>query len=359
MNREILTSKQGISIIVITVISSYLIWIPGIQAGTDVWLAYIIAFVWILPFLYIHDRMLQMFPGKDVFDVLDITFGKLIGSVISMLYILEAFFLGSVVMEDFSEVIINTSLPETPRVFPVLCITLLVIIIVKSGTEVIGRWSEIVIVFMTIALIIVFIILAKDIKINNLKPMLAQGMNPVLQGALAFFSFPLGDVVIFNMIFTNIKEKHIPRIYTISGMIIGGIALMSALITIAVIGVGRISANYFPLFVAVQRINIQEYIQRLEILVVGLFILGGVLKVAISTLAVSRGISKLFSYKNYKFLATPVAFMMFNTYVLNFQNTMEYLQWDIKVAPRFFMFFQFVLPAFVYISVLIKKKFTR
>jgi len=275
-----------------------------------------------------------------------------------MLYIFEAFFLGAVVMEDFSEVLIHTSLPETPRIFPVLCITLLVILIVKCGTEIIGTWSEIVIVIMTISLIIVFISLSKDIKINNLKPVLAQGMNPVLQGAFAFFSFPLGDVVVFNMIFTKIKHKHRIRIYTISGMIICGIALISALITIAVIGVGRVSANYFPLFVAVQRINIQEYIQRLEILVIGVFILGGVLKVAICVLAVSRGVSKIINYKSYKLIAAPVAFMMFNAYILNFQNTMEYIQWDIKVAPRFFTFFQFVLPVFVYISVLIKKKFT-
>ena len=50
MNEETITSKQSISLIIVTLISSYLIWLPGIQAGSDVWLAYIIAMFWILPF---------------------------------------------------------------------------------------------------------------------------------------------------------------------------------------------------------------------------------------------------------------------------------------------------------------------
>ena len=356
MNEETITSKQCISVIIVTLISSYLIWLPGIQAGPDVWLSYIIALIWILPFLFIHDSMLKMFPGKDIFDILFLTFGKLVGSVISLLYLCEAFVLGTVVMEDFNEVIIHSSLPETPNLFPVLCITLIIILIAKSGMDIIGKWSEVVIGFMVIALVIAFLALVKDIKLNNLKPILAQGLSPVLQSAISFFSFPLGDVVIFNMVFTKIEYKKQTRIYTTSGILIGGIALMSAIITISVIGARRISETYFPLYVAVQRINIQQYIQRLEILIVGLFILGGVVKIAICALAVSRGITKILNFKSYKFIVTPIAFLLLNAYMLNFKNTMEYIQWDIKVAPRFFTFFQFILPFFVYISVIIKKK---
>jgi len=356
MNDEPITYKQGIILIILSVLSSYLIFLPGLQAGKDVWAAYTIALICALPFLKIHDSYLTIYPGKDIFDILKSSFGGLIGGGISILYILFAFSLGALLLEDFAEVIITAGIPETPRLFVVLTLILLCILICKYGLNIMAKWSELAVIVMLTSVIVVVLLLSKDMKLNNLKPALQSDISEIFNGALSYLTFPIGDVFIFSMIFTSFNGKGKKRVYSEGVFIVFIFTIVTALTVILVGGPSVISTTYFPFFKVIQRMNIGNFIQRGEILILLAFIIGGVIEISLCLLAVSKGIGKFFNYKNYNFLVTPIGFMMLNTYMLNFKNAMEFVEWDINIGPYYFLFLQYIIPTFVFIGLLIKRK---
>ncbi|WP_264170108.1 GerAB/ArcD/ProY family transporter [Clostridium estertheticum] len=53
-------------------------------------------------------------------------------------------------------------------------------------------------------------------NISRLKPILSNGVAPVLKGAFSSFTFPFGQTVIFTMVFSNISKvkNHKKNIYS-------------------------------------------------------------------------------------------------------------------------------------------------
>src|SRR5690242_1975848 len=113
MNKEIITAKQGISLVVLFEIGSAIVLSPGSEAKQDVWIVVLLALLFALPMILIYARLLSAFPGKDLFDILHEVLGKIPGKIIALTYVWYAFHLGALVIRNFSEFIQTVSLPET------------------------------------------------------------------------------------------------------------------------------------------------------------------------------------------------------------------------------------------------------
>lgn len=356
MDNETLTNKQCISLIVLTLTDSSYVFFPGIGAGKDVWLVKIIAVFLILPFTFIYQKLMYTFPKKNLYDILEIGFGKIIGNILGILYIWYFFHLGSLVVRSFGDIINTVSMPETPIIFPVMIVVLVCILISKYGIEVMGSWAETVLIFIIITISIVIILVAKDMDFNNLKPILGKGLKPILKEIPLAFTFPFGEIVIFTTVFTNVKGKEKLKPYTVGLLIAGFIGLLLYLTTILVIGETLAQQEYFPGFTAVSQINVGKFIQRVEILVPSVFIFGGVIKTSMCIIATSKGIAKLFHYRNYRFIVAPVSFMMLNVFKLNFNNVFEMRKWVFEIFPIYSLPFQVIIPIILYIIIIIKKR---
>ena len=66
-------------------------------------------------------------------------FGKLVGSIITVIYSIYAFHLGALVLRNFGEFIKIVAMPETPLIFTLFCMGILSIIAARLGIEV---WQE-------------------------------------------------------------------------------------------------------------------------------------------------------------------------------------------------------------------------
>ena len=161
--------------------------------------------------------------------------------------------------------------------------------------------------------IIVSTLTISEIDISRLKPILSNGATLVLRGALSSFSFPFGEVVVFTMIFSNIsKVKNYNKIFMV-GLSLGGlIVFLATLRNLLVIGSETASMVYFPSILTISLVHLGPIFQRLEISIVLLFLVGAFVKTIICLFAVCNGISKIFGFKDYRFIATPVTFLMIN-----------------------------------------------
>lgn len=357
MNKEIITNKQGISIIVLFIIGSAVVISPGGGAKQDVWLAILLALLMILPMIFIYARLLSTFPGKDLFDILQEVFGKVPGKIISVVFVWYAFHLGALVIRNFSEFIQMVSFPETPQLVVIAFLGVVCIWIVKAGIEVLGRWTGFILPFLLVVFGSVILLSLTEAEFNNIRPVLYNGFTPVVKSAFPVSAFPFAEVVVFMMAFCSIKDKFNTYKVYIAGVVIGGsILLLTSVRNVLVLGVGTASILYFPSLSAVSLINIGNFLQRIEIVVSVTFLLAGIVKIGVCLYAASNGIAKIFNFDSFRLITAPVGFLMMNLSYFIYRSTMEMYEWASKIYHYYAIPFQIILPLIIFIVAEIKTR---
>jgi len=355
MKKEVISERQGIVLIILFIVGSSVLIGTGIQAKQDAWIAVIIAIILASLLVLMFVRILSLYPGKDLFDILTIVFGKYFGKLLSLPFIWFAFHLGTLVIRNFSEFTNVTVFPDTPVVVILIFFCILCIWGVKAGIETLGRWSELFVIIVISLILFVTVLGVTEMDINRLKPVLNNGYMPVFKGVFSAFTFPFGEVVVFIMVFSNISKCNNYNKVFLMGLIIGGLLIfISVLRLLLILGVNDIESAYFPSDISIGIIHIGELLQRMELIVTINFIVGVFVKVTICLLAVCKGITKIFDFNDYRFIVTPTVILMFNFSIFIYGSTMEMSDWAFKIWPYYSIFFELVLPFFILIAVELK-----
>jgi spore germination protein KB len=357
MSNEVISERQGIILLILFILGSSLLLGASGQANQDAWISIIISILWSIIILLMYSRILSSYPGKDLFDILEIVMGKFIGKIISILMIWYAFHLGTLVTRNLSEFTSNLVFNNTPVVVPMLFFVILLIWGLKEGIEVIGRWSEFFIWVVLLIFIFIVLLAIPQMAINNIKPIANMGFTPILEGAFSSFSFPFGETVVFTMVFSNIsKTKNYNKMFMM-GLGLGGFIILVAHIrNILVLGSETLSRSYFPSTMAISIIHIGELFQRLEMTVTITLIVCSYIKVIICLFAVCNGISKILGFNDYRFISTPVTLLMFSFSFIIYQNTMEMSNFASDIWPYYSLPFQLIIPLVIFIMVEIRSR---
>ncbi len=357
MKKELISDMQGINLAILFIFGSSLVMGTGGEAKGDMWIAIILALFISAPILMIYARILSRYPGKDLYDILEEVFGKYLGRVFSLAYIWFSFHLGALVLRNFGEFMNTVGLPETPKIVPIIMFALICTIGVKSGIETLAKCSSHFIVGAFSLLFLLALLTIPNMKGENLFPIMYEGFKPVLQGAFSAFSFPFGELIVFMMVFDSLKTPGSSyKVYMMSLVIGGLVVLFIAIRNIMVLGADTIGSVYFPSYTAISRVNIGNFLQRLEITVAIVFTLSGFIKISICLMAATKGITKLFGFKDYRVVVTPVGLLMVNLAYIVYESIMEMFEWAVDIWPYYAFPFQVILPLIILIAVEIKAR---
>lgn len=357
MNREVISDKQGISLLVMIIIGSTMVMSSILDVGKDFWLALVLTIVFSLPMVIIYARITSLFFRKDCFDIIEIIFGKYIGNLINLLYIWYSLHLGSIVLREFSEFIVTVNYPETPLVIPMIVLGILCIYVVKSGIEVMGRIAELILLILIISLLSTVLMLTPNMDFNVIHPLFNVNISSVLKGGFQNFAFPFGEIILFSFIASSFKRKKSSYKAYITTLLVGGlILLILGFGDILVLGEDIVKGSYFPSYTSVSLINIGDFIQRGEITVGILIMLSGFIKISIFLLVASKGFMKVFKFKDYRFIVVPIGLLMIELATLNFESIIETETWLSEVWRYYSFPFQVVLPILIWIGAEIRKK---
>ena len=357
MKRELISDKQGISIIILFLSGSTSIFVTGLDAKKDLWLSIIIAMFMVLPMIAIFARLHSIFPDKDIFDIIENCFGKFIGKFVIIVFSWYTFYWAADVLNNYGFFIEEVSLTETPKILTILFLGILCTWSIKKGIEVLGRWAELFVILAIISIFITIALLLPEMNTNNIRPALWEGLKPVFKGAFSVFTQPFVQTVAFTMAFSSFKTKKSScKVYFI-GLLIGGILTFLISVTnILVIGTEEATSMFYPSYITVSRMNIGDVLQRLEVIIAIVFVLGGFIKISILMLSTCKGIAKVFGYKDCKFIITPVALMIINLSYFQYDSVMHYFRFNSDAWTYYFFPFQIILPIVIWIIAEIKKK---
>ncbi|WP_068786533.1 GerAB/ArcD/ProY family transporter [Paenibacillus phocaensis] len=356
MNKDLINAGEARTILILFIMGSTMILGAAGQAKSDAWLSIMFAILIAIPIVLIAARLLTLFPGQNLFEICQHVFGKWIGKAFSLLYIWYAIHVGALVLRHFGEFMDTETMPETPMIVPMLFVSALSIIVVLYGLDTMGRSARLLLNICMFTIVLVLCLTIQRLNFNHLLPILDNGWGPVWEGTFSAFSFPFAETFLLTAILGGgvNDRKSFYRIF-LHGLWIGGLlVLFISYRNILVLGPNTISNVYFPSYTAVGRINIGDFIQRIEGTVAVVFVICVFMKLSVCLLAASQGIAKLLHLKSYRSVAVQTGLLI--TYLASalFNNIMEMDYFVMKIYQYYAFPFQVVFPLILLLAAEIK-----
>lgn len=354
MRKERITDKEATCILIIFYIGSSYILGTGSGAKNDAWISGILGVSLAMPMVLVYARMLVLFPEKGLFDILELLFGKVLGAIITLLYVWYSFHLGALVIRNFGEFFNVAAMPETPLFIPLITLGIVCIVAAKSGIEVIGRISA---YSIPLILFIIFSVQLMGIpqwNMSHIKPILANGFSPIVRGGFSTFAFPFAESVVLMGAFFSLKTVKSPyRVYLIGTAIAGILIIVITIRNILVLG-GILPKLYFPSHVAVSRISIGDFLQRIEVTVAVVLIFGVFIKSSICLLVSCLGLAKLFKLHDYRSIVIQTGLLMVYFSYIIYDSIFEMRNWAFEVYSYYAFPFQVIIPIVMFVTAEIK-----
>lgn len=361
MEKARISSYQLFVLIILFELGSALLLPLGVDARQDAWLAILLGMVGGSFIFLLHSQLFHYYPDMLPTTYMQKIIGKFFGRIIAFLYIVYFLYLASRILREFGEMLAITGYPETPLIFNHLLMLLVIIYAARKGIEVIARTGELLFVFIYILAIggFILIIMSGLIDLKNLKPFLEDGFKNVAKVAFSqVMFFPFGEIIAFSMIFPYLNNPKKLRITGLLGLWLAGANLAISMgISISVLGIDKVIRSYFPLLGTIQSIQIAQFLERLDIFFMLSLVILGFFKICILFYAAMVGTADLFKIDRPGHLAFPIGFIVLFFSIALAQNIVEHMKEGLQIVPLFIQLpFQVIFPLLLFIIAFYKNK---
>ncbi|MGG1397614.1 GerAB/ArcD/ProY family transporter [Bacillus salipaludis] len=328
----------------------------GANAKQDAWIAVLLGLACGLIAFFVYYRLFLFYPDLILTSYIQKIAGKWPGRILAFFYIIYFIYLDARILRDFGELLVTTVYTSTPLFIINSLMILTIIYGIHKGLEVIARVGQIyfgIVYFMAI-IGFLLIIFSGLIHFEFLKPILENGWKPIFKTALhETFPFPFGEMLVFTMIFPFVNEPKKIKFVCIGGMILSGINItITVIITISTIGPELYTRSNFPLLTTVSRIQLANFIERLDVLFLLYLIIGGFFKISLYFYAAVTATADLFQYKKMEKLMFPIGIIVlfssltiastFAQFIKGLEFIMVYLNWPFEIIiPSILLLFAF------------------
>jgi len=334
-------------IFLVTIMSTAVLFIPSItveKAKQCAWLAVLLSMSAGLICLGLANALGKRFPQQTLVQYCELLLGKYIGKAVAVGFFLYLFVVNNIVTREFSDYINIVLMPETPIMVLNGLLAVIAVYAAAKGLEVIARVAQFILPLFLGSIIIIIGLGLLEAQPGKLLPLLENGPGPVISGALEPATL-IGQIIILTMIFPMI---NLPQRAVKEGIIaivwIGVLLTSLTAVTISVFGPILPGDQLFPFVTLAKHIKFTT-IQRLEFLVIFIWVSGIVVKVSIFFYLESVAIKQIFGLQNniiiFGFLI--VSHTLLST--LPFNNPQETNFVLSNFWPPFALVFEFFVPA--------------
>lgn len=353
------SSRQGVLLLTFTVVvSTAVLTVPAITAaaaGRDGWICtLVVATVYGLLTALVIIKLWQRFPNKTIIEYSQIIAGPL-GKVVGAAYILWFIHINSVVVREFGDFILTSFMPETPLIAFNIILLFLGAWATKSGLEVICRANEFIFPLFTLSIAGVFLLAMQEADFSNLLPVMENGIKPILRGSWAPMAWR-GEIIVVSMLLPYVDDSdNVGKYLAYSVIIIGIILTFATVFTTAVIG-ELTKYLTFPFFELARCITIGRFIERVEALVLVMWVAGVTIKVATFFYIASLGTGQLLGLSDYRPVVLPLGLLLGVWSLELFESSIQSIQWLTEVFPFYAFVFELGIPLVLLIIAVLTKK---
>ncbi len=357
MKREAISEKQMQLLIFGYPLGLYLLFNVGSEVKQDAWIASIIGIILSIPILAMYGKLMDLYPGKNLFDILEIIFGKILGKILETIFIFHAIFTSAYTLNNLMDFIKLSGLWNTPKFVPTLFIGILMLWILNEGIEVIYNYAKFNIRFIIIFLVLAWLLLLPDMEFSRLQPILYTDFSKIFKEGITLSVYPFMELFIFLTFFDTVKYNSNVKNIFIKPLLLSAIFITIITTTnIMIVGPEIYSIFYYPGYEAMKRMHLRGEYQRLEVIVSIVFTIMRFLEVTYCLLGASKGVQKIFNLKDYRHILAPVVFLSLNFSHIMFNSIMESMYVIKNLWSYYGFIIKVILPIIIFILAIIKKK---
>jgi spore germination protein KB len=335
-----ITAFQLFTAIIIVPYGSALLFYMAPEADHDAWIAMLIYIMPAIILQILYTYLWSKHPQDTIISYLPKVFGKVIGNSLSIIYIVFFTYIAARVLRDFSSLINIAVLTKIPMTLSSVCFLTAATYATYLGMENLFRSAHILLILWLIFLALSWIFLLTtpgDLKFHNLKPVLEDGIIPVIGKSWRLLFFPYGESILFAMFYPYVIQSSKVTKAAILAIISEGILLtLNLIMFISVLGVDFATNSLFPLLQTLRMMHVGEAFDRLDILIVLFMMTAGVMKISFFMYGAMLGTAQIIKIKDTKYLALPFGISIFIISMLIARNYPQHVKIGLDFSIKYF-----------------------
>lgn len=322
----------------------------------DAWLAIPLGLLLYAPIGILYIVLAREFPGKGLFQIHEIVFGRAFGKMVTLLYVLYFIIQNAANQRYAADFTINTILPEMTIAPLLLSMGIAFVWLLRCGLQANMRitWFSCIVAMLTLGLS--YALLAKQTHAENLLPVFRSSPAQYLMSAHDSTVISLGDIICFFPLLRYMKPEKKPLRPVVWGILCGSaLTLLCVIQNTMVLGKLELYRNY-PAFDVTRMIRLTDSFSRMEFLFTVPALLLIVVRVIFLFFAIVEGLGQIFNLTDYKTLFLPTVALCAGISFFIVSNPMELKQFTANIAPFFSGFFILLLPLLTLLLFLIRRR---
>lgn len=291
-------------------------------AKQDAWITVVLSTIVGLGIFWVYTKLLSVGSSHNWTSLLQQAFGKWIGYLLGIIYIFVFTYSAARDLRDLAELIRTFLLPNTPMVVIMILFQLIVSYLCYSGLERMGRIAEmnVPIVFLFFAFQVILLSVSGELQFKLLQPV-AEKWKPILTSIFpGNISVPYAEAFAFAAFWSSIKQPgRFFKAALWSSISASLIILALDIMAICTVGPEVFSRSIFPVMILFHVVNVGDFLQNIDPLIVTNFMIGVLLKISIFTYASLSVIGDLWKVEGHKVAVMPISILilLFGFYMAN------------------------------------------
>ena len=362
MNITVKISVRQFTVVVMfyTIGTSILVIPAGLaaDAGQDAWIAAMLGWLIGLGCVGLYIILGKQFTNMTLYEYNEKVFGKWAGKLISLFFTFISFVGAATVLYYVGNFMTTQVMPETPIESFLILFAGILVMGLRLGLEVFARTAEILFPWFLILFITLTLFLIPEIEIQKIQPVLEAGITPIMKGALTFMSFASLPLILFLTISPSLinKPEDAGKAFFIGALLGGVFAIIITFLSISILGANFSGRNMYPSYALAKKINVGNFIQRVEIFIAGMWFMTIFFKAIIYSYSFLSGLAQIFGLKDYRPFALPYGLILVVYSLAVYPNAVYMMDFDSSIWPPYALVFGLFLPLFILVVGMLRKK---
>ncbi|MFB7637972.1 GerAB/ArcD/ProY family transporter [Peribacillus butanolivorans] len=359
-----ISARQFTILVILSSIGTTILVIPGIMAQEvkqDAWIAAVIGTGIGLLLVALYIAVGRMFPTMTLVEINETLFGKWLGKAVSITFVLFSLYCTAELLLYVGNFITTQIMPDTPIEVIHILFACILTMGIRLGLEPLARSAELlfpIFVFLFVILVVSILLPPAQYKFENIQPVFETGIKPMIQAVYLFTSFFSLPLIILLMIFpVSVNQPKAAEKSFFIGVLIGGICLLIIIaLTIIVLGVDNTARNTYPSYVLARKINVGDFLQRIEAIMAIMWIITIYYKMSFYFYASVIGLAQTLNMEDYRPLTLPLGIIMVSLSLFIHPNVVHSTTFDKEIWPLYVSTYGLVLPILLLIVNAFRKK---
>ncbi|MBT2289702.1 endospore germination permease [Paenibacillus albidus] len=318
-------------------------------AREDAWIGALVSVILNLLMVLLYIALARLYPGKTIFEIHEAVLGRWLGKAVTLLYLFYFLILVGTLLGNLGFFLTSEMMPETPIEAIQILFLATAVMSAYKGILILARVGELLFPWVVFFFLVLGLTLFPQIQWNHIKPLLEGGWMPVAKGGMDASMFQ--ELIVLLTFFPLVENRTKAERAYFGGVLAGGLMTsIIVLLSVLVLGIEQTENSTFPAFALAKSINVGNFLQRVEGILITIWILTFFIKISLLFLSILKGTQTVAGLKKKHHLIFPLTALFliiaWNTYI----NSVYVGAMIQKVWWKYSMLYLVFMPLVLYVT---------